>query len=239
MKTKSAFVIIVQDDPEAASQIKTAMKEAGILSTSVYTPQAALEVLPRREVDLLLATVRPEDIRLDLPGQVRRRSPRTKVILLLRAPASWQVEEAIAQQAFDVLTSPLEISQMVEAVQGALDSPSPRLPARAARALCDSGQVRQAALESVRALVKAVEAKDPEPAGGSTWKQTLKLVEGIPQDKAKRLVALLKESKIKVQASIQGDQLRVSGKSKDDLQEAMAKISAADIGLDVTFTNFK
>ncbi len=161
MKTKSAFVIIVQDDPEAASQIKTAMKEAGILSTSVSTPQAALEVLPRREVDLLLATVRPEDIRLDLPGQVRRRSPRTKVILLLRAPASWQVEEAIAQQAFDVLTSPLEISQMVEAVQGALDSPSPRLPARAARALCDSGQVRQAALESVRALVKAVEAKDP------------------------------------------------------------------------------
>ena len=86
---------------------------------------------------------------------------------------------------------------------------------------------------------RAVEAKDPEPAGGSTWKQTLKLVEGIPQDKAKRLVALLKESKIKVQASIQGDQLRVSGKSKDDLQEAMAKISAADIGLDVTFTNFK
>jgi uncharacterized protein YajQ (UPF0234 family) len=86
---------------------------------------------------------------------------------------------------------------------------------------------------------KAVEAKDPEPAGGATWKQTVKLVEGIPQDKAKRLVALLKESKIKVQASIQGDQLRVSGKSKDDLQAAMAKIKSTDVELDITFTNFK
>ncbi len=86
---------------------------------------------------------------------------------------------------------------------------------------------------------RAVEAGDPGPAGGSTWRQTLKLVEGIPQDKAKRLVALLKDGKIKVQASIQGDQLRVSGRSKDDLQAAMAKIKSADIGLDVTFANFK
>lgn len=161
MKAKLAFVIIVQDDPQAATQTKSALKEAGIISTSVSTPQAALEVLPRREVDLLLANVSPHEVRLDLPGQVRRRSPRTKVILLLATPESWQVEEAIAQQAFDVLTSPMEISELVEAVQDALASPSPRLASRAARAMCDSGQVRQAALESVRALVKAVEAKDP------------------------------------------------------------------------------
>jgi putative nucleotidyltransferase with HDIG domain len=161
VKAKLAFVIIVQDDPEAASQIKTALKEAGIISMSVSTPQAALELLPRREVDLLLANVRPEEVRLDLPGQVRLRSALTKVVLLLAAPESWQVEEAIAQQAFDVLTSPVEMSQLVEAIQDALASPSRRLPARAARAMCDSGQVRQAALESVRALVKAVEAKDP------------------------------------------------------------------------------
>ena len=161
MKTKSTFVLIVQDDPHAAAQIKIALTEAGILSASVSTPQGALEVLPRRQVDLLLAKVGPQEVCLDLPGQARLRSPGIKVILLLAAPESWQVEEAIAQQAFDVLNSPMEVSQLVQAVRDALESGTRRLPARAARAMCDSGQVRQAAMESVRALVKAVEAKDP------------------------------------------------------------------------------
>jgi putative nucleotidyltransferase with HDIG domain len=161
VKANSAFVVIVQDDPEAATRIKIALKEAGILCTSVSTPQAALEVLPRRQVDLLLAKVRPDEVHLDLPGQAQRRSPGTKVILLLAEPESWQVEEAIAQNAFDVLTSPVEVSHLVEAVREGLASSSRRLPARAARAMCSSGQVRLAALESVRALVKAVEAKDP------------------------------------------------------------------------------
>jgi len=87
--------------------------------------------------------------------------------------------------------------------------------------------------------IKSLDAQDPEPTGGSNWRQVLKLVEGIPQEKAKRLVAAIKDAKLKVQASIQGDQLRITGKSKDDLQAAMAKIKSTDIELDVTFTNFK
>jgi uncharacterized protein YajQ (UPF0234 family) len=87
--------------------------------------------------------------------------------------------------------------------------------------------------------LKCLDAKPAEPAGGSTWKQLIKLVEGIPMDKAKQFTALVKDAKLKVQISIQGDQLRVTGKSKDDLQDAMARIKAADFGVDVSFTNYR
>ena len=86
---------------------------------------------------------------------------------------------------------------------------------------------------------RAVEAKDPEPAGGSTWKQALKLVEGIPQEKAKQAVASIKDKKFKVTASIQGDSVRVTSKSRDELQAVMAHLRAMDLGVDIQFTNFK
>lgn len=87
--------------------------------------------------------------------------------------------------------------------------------------------------------IKALEYGTPEPASNGTLRQVIKLVEGIPQEKAKVIAALIKDSKLKVQASIQGDQLRVTGKSKDDLQAVMALCRKADLGIDVQFTNFK
>ena len=72
-----------------------------------------------------------------------------------------------------------------------------------------------------------------------TVRQEIKLLQGIPGDKAKGLVKVLKDAKIKVQASIQEDQLRVSGKNKDDLQEAMALLKKNDQGLELQFTNFR
>ena len=78
-----------------------------------------------------------------------------------------------------------------------------------------------------------------EPASKGSARQEVKILQGIPSDKAKGLVKALKDSKMKVQAAIQGDQLRISGKSKDDLQEAMALLKKHDQGLDLQFTNFR
>ena len=69
--------------------------------------------------------------------------------------------------------------------------------------------------------------------------QSVSLKEGIDKELGKKIVKLLKESKLKVQASIQGDQVRVTGKKRDDLQEAIALLRASDIEQPVQFTNFR
>lgn len=74
---------------------------------------------------------------------------------------------------------------------------------------------------------------------GKTWRRTIKFKQGIEQPVAKKLVKLIKDNKIKVQASIQGDQLRVNGKKRDDLQTAMALIKGEDLGQPFQFTNFR
>ena len=78
-----------------------------------------------------------------------------------------------------------------------------------------------------------------EPAGGKTVRQEVTLQSGIPSDKAKEIVKIIKNSKLKVQASIQDEQVRVQGKSRDDLQEVMKLLKANDFGIDMQFTNFR
>jgi uncharacterized protein YajQ (UPF0234 family) len=78
-----------------------------------------------------------------------------------------------------------------------------------------------------------------EPAAGSSAKQKITLQQGIPIEKAKEIVALIKNSKKKVQASIQGDLVRVSGKDRDALQEVIAMLRAKDFGIDMQFTNYR
>jgi cyclic-di-GMP-binding protein len=87
--------------------------------------------------------------------------------------------------------------------------------------------------------IRSMEFGKVEPASKGTARQEVKILQGIPAEKAKGLVKVLKDSKIKVQAAIQGDQLRVSGKNKDDLQEAIALLKKNDQGLDLQFTNFR
>ena len=65
------------------------------------------------------------------------------------------------------------------------------------------------------------------------------LKEGISQENAKKIIADIKKLKLKIQIKIQGDELRVDGKKKDDLQEAMGAIRAIDIGLPIDFINFR
>lgn len=87
--------------------------------------------------------------------------------------------------------------------------------------------------------LKALKAEDPKPAGGSNWRMLITLKEGVDQDTARKIVKLLKESKTKVQAAIQGDVVRVSHKKRDALQEAMQLIKAQEIELPLQFQNFR
>jgi uncharacterized protein YajQ (UPF0234 family) len=77
------------------------------------------------------------------------------------------------------------------------------------------------------------------PAAGSTVRQEIKLQQGIDADKARKIVAAIKDSKKKVQVSIQGDLLRVAGKDRDTLQEVMHLLRSGDFGLDLQFINYR
>ena len=100
-------------------------------------------------------------------------------------------------------------------------------------------------LEIIRlSLVKRkidIQCMETEPAyaSGKIMKQEVSLREGIDKELAKKIVAVIKESKIKVQAAIQGEQVRVTGKKRDDLQEVMALLRAQSLGMPLQFTNFR
>src|SRR5271165_3699761 len=78
-----------------------------------------------------------------------------------------------------------------------------------------------------------------EPAAGGTVKQKITMQQGIPIEKARQIVKLIKDSKKKVNASIQGDLVRVSGKDRDALQEIIALLRGQDFGIDTQFTNYR
>ena len=78
-----------------------------------------------------------------------------------------------------------------------------------------------------------------EPAAGGTAKQKITLQQGIAVEKAREIVKLIKDSKKKVQASIQGDLVRVSGKDRDTLQEIIALLRSRDFGIDLKFENYR
>lgn len=81
---------------------------------------------------------------------------------------------------------------------------------------------------------------DAQPAANSTVRQEISLQQGIPSEKAKDIVKFLKESKLKkVQGSIQGDQVRVTSPSRDDLQEAMRVLRDQDFGVALQFGNYR
>jgi uncharacterized protein YajQ (UPF0234 family) len=88
----------------------------------------------------------------------------------------------------------------------------------------------------------ALEGLDPqklEPAAGGTVRQLEKLKKGLKQDDARKIVALVKETGLKVQAAIQGEAVRITGKKRDDLQACMQKIRGASLGIPLQFQNFR
>ena len=87
--------------------------------------------------------------------------------------------------------------------------------------------------------LKNLEYEKIEPASNSSVRQKIKLKQGIASDNAKKIVAKVKDSKLKVQASIQGETVRIVGKDKDTLQQVMALLRGGDFGVELQFTNFR
>lgn len=87
--------------------------------------------------------------------------------------------------------------------------------------------------------LKALDYQKIEPAAGGTVRQAVKIQQGIPIEKAKEVVRLIKDEKFKVQASIQGETVRVSGKDRDTLQDVITALKGKDFGIDMTFDNYR
>jgi uncharacterized protein YajQ (UPF0234 family) len=99
--------------------------------------------------------------------------------------------------------------------------------------------VLQEKLVRRKVSLRAFEAGKIEPAGGGTYRQLVKLMQGISSEKAKEVVRYLKDTKLKTQAAIQGDAVRVSGKKRDDLQECIQALRQHDFGIELQFENFR
>lgn len=87
--------------------------------------------------------------------------------------------------------------------------------------------------------LKALNYGTVEPAAKGTVRQLVKLQQGIPTDQAKEIVKIIKNAKLKVQAAIQGDLVRVTGKDRDTLQEVISLLKEQDLSLDMQFTNYR
>jgi len=87
--------------------------------------------------------------------------------------------------------------------------------------------------------LKALSYGKVEPAAKDSVRQTVTLQQGIPIDKAREIVKFIKDTKLKVQASINGDFVRVSGKDRDTLQQIIAQLKQKEFGIDMQFTNYR
>jgi hypothetical protein len=164
-----------------------------------------------------------------------------------------------AQSSFDV-TSPIDFQEVDNALNQARKEVGQRYDFKGAKADIDLNatdktltltaddemkmnalwEVVQTRLVRRNVPVKNFEVGTSEPAAGGTVKRVIKIQEGIPTEAAKEIVKYLKEKKLKkVQASIQGDQVRVTSGSKDDLQEAIRALREHDFGVALTFGNYR
>ncbi len=100
-------------------------------------------------------------------------------------------------------------------------------------------EILQQKLVKRNVSLKNLEYEKIEPASNSSVRQKVKLKQGIPSDAAKKITALVKDSKKKAQASIQGDTVRIAAKDRDVLQEVMALLRGKDFGVELQFTNFR
>ncbi len=99
--------------------------------------------------------------------------------------------------------------------------------------------VLQGKLVKRQVSLKALDYGKVEPAAGGTVRQTIRLQQGISQDKGREIVKFLKGIGLKVQGQIMDDQVRVTGKNRDDLQTVIGELKAKDFGLDLSFSNYR
>ena len=162
-----------------------------------------------------------------------------------------------AENSFDIV-SKVDLQEVSNAIQNALkeihtrfdlkDSKSDiQLEGKEALVLSSADEYKLKAVTDIlqsklvkRGVpIKALSYGTIEPAAGSSVRQKITMQQGIPIEKAREIVKLIKDSKKKVQASIQGDTVRVSGKDRDALQETIALLRGHDFGIDMQFTNYR
>jgi len=136
--------------------------------------------------------------------------------------------------SFDIV-SKIDLAEVSNAIQQAMKEVSTRYEFKM-KAVND---VFQQKLVKRGVPLKGLTYGPLEPAAGSTVKQKITLQQGIPIEKAREIVKLVKNSKKKAQASIQGDVVRISGKDRDTLQEIIAMVKQQDFGIDLQFTNYR
>lgn len=162
-----------------------------------------------------------------------------------------------AENSFDIV-SKVDLQEVSNAIQNALkeihtrfdlkDSKSDiQLEGKEALVLSSADEYKLKAVTDIlqsklvkRGVpIKALNYGTVEPAAGSSVRQKITMQQGIPIEKAREIVKVVKDSKKKVQASIQGDTVRVSGKDRDALQEVIALLRGHDFGIDMQFTNYR
>jgi uncharacterized protein YajQ (UPF0234 family) len=163
----------------------------------------------------------------------------------------------MAENSFDIV-SKVDLQEVSNAIQQALkeihtrydlkDSKSDiQLDGKEALVLTSADEFKLKAVNDVlqsklvkrNVPLKALNYETIEPAAGSTVRQRITMQQGIPIEKAREIVKLIKNSKKKVQAAIQGDLVRISGKDRDTLQEIIALLKQNDFGIDMQFTNYR
>jgi uncharacterized protein YajQ (UPF0234 family) len=163
----------------------------------------------------------------------------------------------MAENTFDIV-SRVDLQEVSNAIQNALKEVHTRfdlkdskseiaLEGKDAIILSSSDEYKLKAVSDIlqsklvkrNVPLKALSHGVVEPAAGSRARQKITMQQGIPIEKAKEIVKVIKDSKKKVQASIQGDVVRVSGKDRDSLQEIIALLKGHDFGIDMQFTNYR
>ena len=163
----------------------------------------------------------------------------------------------MAENSFDIV-SKVDLQEVSNAIQQALkevhtrfdlkdSKPNITMDGKEAIVISSADEYKLKAVNDVlqQKLVKrgvplrALNYGAVEPAAGSSARQRITMQQGIPIEKAREIVKAIKDSKKKVQASIQADVVRVSGKDRDTLQEIMAMLRARDFGIDMRFDNYR
>ena len=163
----------------------------------------------------------------------------------------------MAENTFDIV-SKVDLQEVSNAIQNALKEIHTRfdlkntksdiqLEGKDALVLTSSDEYKLKAVNDILQTklvkrgvpLKALTYGTVESAAGSTVRQRITMQQGIPTEKAREIVKIIKDSKKKVQASIQGDTVRVSGKDRDTLQEIIALLKQKDFGIDMQFTNYR
>ena len=119
------------------------------------------------------------------------------------------------------------------------DKPTIVIKANTEQKVKDCVKVLEEKLVKRKIATKALQAGNIEPAAGGTSRQTMTINQGITTEKAKEIVKFVKDMKTKTQASVQGDQVRVSSKSRDTLQEIIEALKAKDFGIPLQYTNYR